>query len=238
MRLCRGPLPDGHPKSGTLYFSVDHDVAALACNLRVTPAVETLRLHQGDCVLLDAHRAPDEWFALASTMPRLTVQGDPQAARPRTCTLFAQELETQSVQSTPLALKLEYVPRLSAAMPMMQGKSIVLVGSYLDIAAVYAHLRPQGIVVGDVVQDFYGKSYRVTDASSANHLFVDDGRKALLRNRCAQHLVVSPGSVRASEYDTVVVMPGVAPSAGKSVCRRCRYQIIAVCHSPFGYSVG
>ena len=238
MRLCRGPLPDGHPKSGTLYFSVDHDVAALACNLRVTPAVETLRLHQGDCVLLDAHRAPDEWFALASTMPRLTVQGDPQAARPRTCTLFAQELETQSVQSTPLALKLEYVPRLSAATPMMQGKSIVLVGSYLDIASVYAHLRPQGIAVGDVVQDSYGKSYRVTDTSSSNHLFVDNGRKALLRNRCEQHLVVSPSGVRASEYDTVVVMPGVAPNAGKSVCRRCRYQIIAVCHSPFGYSVG
>jgi hypothetical protein len=200
--------------------------------------VETLRLHEGDCVLLDAHRAPDEWFALASTMPRLTVQGDPQAARPRACTLFAQELETQPVPSTTLALKLECAPRLSAATPMMQGKSIVLVGSHFDIASVYAHLRPEGIAVGDVVQDFYGKSYRVTDASSANHLFVDDGRKALLRNRCQQHLVVSPGGVRASEYDTVVVMPGVAPSAGKSVCRRCRYQIIAVCHSPFGYAIG
>jgi len=186
-------------------------------------------------VLLDAHRAPDEWFALANTMARLTVQGDPLAPRPRTCTLFAQALETQTVADSKLALKRECVPRLSAAAPMMLGKSIVLVGSHLDIAAVYAHLRPHGITVGDLVQDFYGKLYRVTDAMSLNHLFVDDGRKALLRKRCEQHLVVSPGSVRASEYDTVVVMPGVSPSAGMSVCRRCRYQIIAVCHSPFGY---
>ncbi len=235
MQLCRGPLPDGHPRAGTVYFCADHDVAALACNLRVTPAVETLRLYEGQCVLLDAHRAPDEWFQLASTMPGLTVQGDPLAARPRACTLFARLLETQAAPDTQLPLERVCVPRLSAATPLMQGKSIVLVGSYLDIAAVYTHLRPHGIVVNDVVQDFYGKSYRVTDSSSPNHLFVDDGRRALARNRCQQHLVVSPSGLRASEYDTVVVMPGVAPTAAKSACHRCRYQIIAVCHSPFGY---
>lgn len=236
MAYCRGPLPEGHPSSGVTYFCADHDVAAGACNLTVTPPVETLRHTSGPCVLLDAHRAPDEWFAIACTMPQLVIQGDPDAMRPRACTAFAAELEkVPAPDAVRSRVHLRCVPRLAEAMDAVRGKHIVLVGSHLDVHAVYSHLRPDGMLGGDTVCDMYGRFAAVSGAGNSSHVFVDDGRRALKRTLCTQHLVVPPSGIRAGEYDTVVVMPGVPQCIGRAVCARCRYMVIAVRHSPFGY---
>ena len=236
MQYCRGPLPDGHPVLETTYFSTDHDVAAAACNLAVTPPVEALRHCTGPCVLLDAHRAPDTWLGIALTMPQLIIHGDPDAMRPRTCNAFAAELS----QLTPapvvrVNLRLECVARLAEAVHLVRGKHIVLVGRFEDVHAVYSHLRPDGMVKGDLVCDMHGRSYVVSEAPRSTHVFVDKGRRALSRSHCTQHLVVPPSAIRAGEYDTVVVMPGVPQSIGRAVCVRCRYMVVAVSHSPCGY---
>ena len=230
---CRGPLPDGHPQAGVTYFGVDHDVATAACNLLFAPPVETLRHVPGPCVLLDAHRAPDEWFAIACTMPHLIIQGDPDASRPRACTAFATELEKQ-VPPKRARVHLRYASRLADAMPLARGKCVVLVGSRDTVDSVYHHLRPDGVQVGDVVQDMYGRS-GVVQSVCVGHLFVDDGRRAILRSTARQQLVLSPGGVRAGEFDTVIVMPDVAEPLARAVCTRCRYMIIAIRHSPMGY---
>lgn len=236
MQYCRGPLPAGHPAVGVTYFSPDADVAAQACNLRVTPPVETLRCIDGPCVLLDAHRAPDEWFAIACMIPQLLVQGDPLAPRPRGSTLFAKELEKQESCDQALLPHIACVEKLAQAMPHAKGKSIVLAANYSMACSIYNKLRPNGFENGDLVQDFYGRSYRVSDASSSStHVFIDEGRCAKKRSSLTQHLAVSPSMVRAGEYDTVIVMPGVSPTLGKAVCHRCRYKVIAVAHSPYGY---
>ena len=110
MQLCRGPLPDGHPMPDVLYFSVDQDVAAQACNLSSVPTVEPLRHTTRACVLLDAHRTPDAWYAVACTMPNIIVQGDPDACRPRACMTFATELQKLSIPpAVPLRLHVHYV---------------------------------------------------------------------------------------------------------------------------------
>ena len=237
MQLCRGPLPAGHPQAGVTYFSVDHDVAAGACNLRVTPPIESLRHASGPCVLLDAHRAPNEWYAIALQMPHLIIQGDPAAIRPRGCSTFAAELEALAAPVR-LMPELRCVARLADAMPLGVGKHVVLAGTHEAADQVYRHLRPDGVQPGDVVQDFHGRSYVANDINSATHIFVDNGRRALRRTCLWQHLVVSPSQIRAGEYDTVVVLPGVAPSLGRAVCARCRYMVIAVAHSPRGYITG
>ena len=236
MEYCRGPLPAGHPARGVTYFCVDNDVAAGACNLAVTPPVETLRHVSGPCVLLDAHRAPDEWIGIALTMPQLIIQGDPDSIRPVACNAFAAELEKQPAPPGGPRVHLECVARLSDAIPMVRGKHIVLVGRYEDVQPVYRNLRPDGMLAGDTVCDMYGRSCVVSSTyQSPSHIFVDDGRRALRRSMCTQHLVVSPCNIRAGEYDTVVVMPGVSQRVGRAVGTRCRYMLIGVSHSPCGY---
>lgn len=237
MQLCRGPLADGHPKAGVTYFCVDHDVAAAACNLRVTPPIETLHHTTGPCVLLDAHRAPDEWYAIVLLLPNVIVQGDPAAMRPRTCSAFAAELAKQPQPSAGPRLELRCVSKLVDALPLAQGKHVVLAGTHEDADAVYRHLRPHGLLAGDVVHDLYGRAALVHEARhGSSHVFVDNGRRAVKRTLINQHLVVSPSQIRAGEYDTVVVLPGVAPMLAKAACRRCRYMIVAIAHSPMGYT--
>ena len=238
MELCRGPLPDGHPKNGVTYFSVDHDIAAAACNLRVTPPIEALRHTKGPCVLLDAHRAPDEWYGIVLLMPHILVQGDPLAMRPRTCSMFAAELaKLPCPQTTLTRLELRCVPKLCDALQLVRGKHVVLAGTHEDADTVYQHLRPDGLRAGDIVYDMYGKAAIVhQNQCNTSHVFVDNGRRALARKVTNQHLVVSPSQIRAGEYDTIIVLPGVAPALAKAACRRCRYMIVAVAHSPVGYT--
>ena len=238
MKLCRGPLPAGHPLPGVTYFSPDHDVAENACNLRATPPVEALRRVDGPCVLLDAHRAPDEWFVLADMMPNLLVQGDPRALRPQSCSRFADELAKQPwSQNLPMPQPhVRCVARLRDAWEHAEGKTVVLAANRSTAGTVYQSLRPDGLLAGDLVHDYYGRSYRVNDATSSNtHIFVDGGRLAKKKECLQQHVVVSPGSVRCGEYDTVIVMPGVSPTLGRAVCFRCRFMVVAVAHSPYGY---
>jgi len=234
LMYCRGPLPDGHPKADVTYFGVDHDVATGACNLTFAPPIQPIRHIDGPCVLLDAHRAPDEWFGIACTMPHLIIQGDPDAHRPRTCTVFAAELSKSAAPARSQHVNLGYASRLADAIPMIRGKYIVLVGSRDSVDSVYNHLRPDGVQIGDIVQDMYGRS-GIVDSTSVCHLFVDDGRRAITRSTARQQLVLSPGGVRAGEYDTVIVLPGVAEPLARAVCTRCRYMIIAIRHSPMGY---
>ena len=238
MQYCRGPLPDGHPTPGVTYFCIDHDIAAAACNLRVTPPVEALRHVKGPCVLLDAHRAPDEWYGIALLIPQLLVQGDPQAMRPRGCNSFAAELSKQPCpDSVSVRLELRCVPKLTDALLLARGKQVVLAGTHQDAETVYQHLRPTGLLAGDVVHDMFGKAALVhQDHHHSSHIFVDNGRRALTRKIVSQHVVVSPSQVRAGEYDTVIVLPGVAPALAKAVCHRCRYMIVAVAHSSMGYA--
>lgn len=234
MQLCRGPLSDGHPREGVLYFSADQDVAALACNLAYVPVVEKLRYTSTEAVLLDAHRAPDEWFAMACRMPLLTIQGDPDALRPQSCQLFSIELAKKEAPPRSLICPyLQHAPQLTKATRMARGKWIVLVGSHDSIAAVHHHLRPKGVQPGDVVHDMHGRGGVVDSLMPGKHISVDNGRRTILN--WSQHLVVSPSCVRAGEYDTVIVMPNVAFSLARAVCRRARYMIIGVAHSPCGY---
>lgn len=231
---CRGPLPDGHPADGVTYFCVDHDIATGACNLLFAPPVHALRKVSGLCVLLDAHRAPNAWFAIACNIPQLIIQGDPDAHRPRACTAFADELEKCPCPLPGPRLHMQYANRLADAIPMALGRYIVLVGAYSSVPSVYSHLRPNGVQRGDIVQDMHGRSGQV-DTVSSGHVFVDQGRRAITRVEARQQLVMSPGGILAGEYDTVIVMPDGAQPIVTRVCRRCRYMIIGIRHSPMGY---
>ena len=112
---------------------------------------------------------------------------------------------------------------------------MVLVASHTDRPAVYAHLRPDGLQIGDTVMDMHGRRSKVSGTSLSSHIEVDAGRRMLLQSAVSQDLVVSPSCVRAGEYDTVIVMPGVPEAVARAVCRRVRYMIIGVAHSPYGY---
>ena len=236
MKLCRGPLPDGHPRAGVTYFCPDQDVAPQACNLSCTPVVQNFLFTEGEAVLLDAHRAPDEWFACACRMPRLTVQGDPEAHRPRKCSRFAAELEKAALPVAALlfAPHLQLCGTLMDAMPHARGRTVVLAGSHDSRNTVFEMLRPSGLQRGDGVMDFYGR-YAAVESADALHVHVDGGRRVLRRGLVNQHVVVSPSCVRSGEYDTVIVMPDVPESIGRAICRRTRYRIIAVAHSPYAY---
>jgi len=169
-------------------------------------------------------------------MPQLIIQGDPDAHRPRACTAFAAELAKAPASAAPPARpELRYAGRLAAAIRMARGRYVVLVGAYGSVAPVYNHLRPNGVQHGDIVQDMHGRSGLVETLASG-HVFVDGGRRALTRAEARQQLVLSPGGIRAGEYDTVIVLPDTAQSIVKSVCCRCRYMIIAIRHSPMGYT--
>lgn len=233
MELCRGPLPDGHPKAGVIYFSPDQDVAAQACNLAVTPGIAKFEHTDKEAVLLDAHRAPDEWFECASRMPRLLVQGDPEAYRPRTCTRFATALDACAGFTLPL-VHLRVSPTISDALPHARGRSVILAGSRDTRDTIFQFLRPDGLQPGDGVMDLFGR-YATVHAVAGLYIHVDGGRRVLRRAVVSQHVVVSPSYLRASEYDTVIVMPDVAECMARAACRRVRYMIIAVGHSPYGY---
>ena len=234
MNLCRGPLPDGHPRANVIYFCPDQDVALLACHLAAMPCIESFRHTDKEAVLLDAHRAPDEWFSAACKMPRLTVQGDPDAMRPQHCSRFAAELSKAAPHSSLLRPHLKVAPTLTEALAHASGRTVVAVGTRQSREQTFAFLRPNGLQKGDGVMDFYGRFYTV-DAIDAFSVHVDGGRRVLRRAAVDQHVVVSPSSVRSGEYDTVIVMPDVPERIGQAMCRRNRYQIVAVAHSPFAY---
>ena len=234
MQLCRGPLPDGHPKAGVIYFSPDQDLAPQACNLAAAPPIEPFRHVNVEAVLLDAHRAPDEWFAAAMTMPMLTVQGDPDSyhyGHER----FAAELAKAPASGTPASVLLEVVPTLTEGLRLAQGRKVVLVGSRATREALWAHLRPTGLQPGDPVMDMYGVSGVVVSVRG-DTVFTDGGRRCAPLSRLHQHLIVSPAGVRASEWDSVIVMPDVGERIARAVCRRTRHMIIGVAHSPYGYA--
>jgi hypothetical protein len=235
MRCCRGPLPSGHPRDGVVYFCPDSDVPLSSSGLSRTPVLSRYCYTPGEAVLLDAHRAPDEWFGSACRMDNLTVQGDPDAHRPGSCNLFAGELAKERPLARAVRVHLRCTATLAAALPLARGRLVVLCGSWRVRDEVYAHLRPAGMKAGDGAMDRYGKFTRVHAAPMGASVSVDGGRRLLRANMLEQHVVVSPGTVRAGEYDTIVVMPDVPESIGRAICRRTRYMIIGVGHSPCGY---
>ena len=236
MKLCCGPLPDGHPKAGVTYFCVDQDVAAQACNLRVTPVLSKFEFTTQEAVLLDAHRAPDEWWECAQRMPFLLVQGDALAYRPRSCNKFACELEAcAAVQTSPAVnVHVQVAATISDSLSFARGRSIILAGSRATRDTIFEFLRPQGLQAGDGIMDLYGR-YATIHSLNTMHVNVDGGRRVLRRAVVTQHVVVSPSNLRGSEYDTVIVMPDVAFAVARAACRRTRYMIVGIGHSPFGY---
>lgn len=236
MNLCRGPLPDGHPKAGVLYFCVDQDVPLQACNLRVTPVLLKFEYTDKEAILLDAHRAPDEWWECAKRMPALTLQGDPDAFRPRSCHKFAAALETCSPtfpKHLP-AVHLRIANTIRDSLSMARGRSVILAGSRATRDTIFEFFRPQGLQPGDGVMDLNGR-YATVHTLTSMHVNVDNGRRVLRRAVVTQHVVVSPSCLRASQYDTIIVMPDVPFYVAQTACRRTRYMIIGVGHSPFGY---
>jgi hypothetical protein len=237
MRVCRGPLPEGHPAPGTIYFCVDHDIALAASGMQRTPVLQSYAFTDKPAVLLDAHRAPNEWFASACRMPNLLVQGDPLALRPKACARFAAELAKAAVpRGVRAAPQLRFSRTVTACLPNLLGRAVVLCGSHETRDRLYAHIRPEGMVKGDGAMDRHGKYTQVHETpSSALSVSVDGGRRMASRAHLYQHVVVSPGSVRAGEYDTVVVMPDVPEPIARAVCHRARYMVIGVGHSPVAY---
>ena len=155
MQLCRGPLPDGHPYSDVVYFCPDQDIAAQACNLNVTPVLHKFEFTSRKAVLLDAHRAPDEWYGLACKMDNLTVQGDPDAFRPMSCNLFASALNSCPVQFTVPKVHLRVSLTLTEALEHVLGKSIILVSNHTTRDEVFNFLRPNGPQCGDGIEDMH-----------------------------------------------------------------------------------
>ena len=235
MQWCRGPLPAGHPRRGVVYFCPDGDVPLAASNLSCTPVLKKYAYTDKEAVLLDAHRAPDDWFASACQMPRLTICGDPCAWRPRSCNLFAHELDKQECTCTLRAPQIECVPTISAALSLMRGISIILCGTREVRDAIYAHLRPSGALAGDGARDRFGKYTQLAEAPRGQSVSVDGGRRMVRLDQLEQHMVVSPSMLRSCEYDTVVVMPDVPCPYARAVCRRTRYMVVGVAHSPLGY---
>lgn len=236
MNLCRGPLPDGHPRAGVTYFCPDQDIAPQACNLACAPVISNFLFTEGEAVLLDAHRAPDEWFACACRMPQLIVQGDPDAYRPRKCIRFAAELGTVPAV-TPVLTPVPHIQlfhKLSDAISPARGRTVVVTGGHESRNAVFDVLRPNGLQRGDGIMDFYGR-YAVVEFADVSHIHVDGGRRVLRRGVVNQHVVVSPSCIRGGEYDTIIIMPDVPEKIGRAICRRARYSIIAIAHSPLAY---
>lgn len=233
---CRGPLPEGHPRAGVKYFCIDADVPLLATGLAVTPVLTKYAYTDNEAVLLEAHRAPDEWFAAACKMPNLLVCGDPDAWCPRQSTLFAAELAKQPISRAPaLRPHVGLTATITEAMPQCRGQSVILCGSYEVCSSVYAHLRPEGMRVGDGAVDQFGRYTKVHRILSPVSVSIDGGRCVKRLTQLEQHIVVSPSMVRSGEYDTVVILPGVSLLCARAVCRRARYMIIGVGHSPLGY---
>ena len=237
MSLCmvRGPLPEGHPKAGVLYFCPDADVPLAASGLATTPVLQKYAYTEKEAVLLEAHRAPDEWFAAACRMPHLTIQGDPDARRPSTCALFAAELDKQPAVPRCIWPHLRCMPTLSSAIPLAKGRRVVLCGTYEMRDRLFAHLRPRGMQAGDGMMDRYGRYTALEKRMHAPWLSVDGGRRMVREDAIEQHVVVSPSNIRSGEYDTVIVMPDVPESFGRSICRRARYMVVAIGHSPRAY---
>ena len=233
--LCRGPLPEGHPLPGVVYFCADADVALGACGLATTPAIQNYHCTDKPAVLLDAHRAPDEWFGTACRMPNLTIQGDPDAIRPVGCNRFAAELAKKSAEPNTKRPHLECTATLTEALPHAIGRCVVLCGTYDMRNNVFTYLRPDGLQVGDGAVDRYGRYTQVHQLVSAAHYAIDGGRRMIRRDLLEQHVTVSPSTVRGGEYDTVIVMPDVPEKIAKAVCKRTRYLIVGVAHSPLAY---
>lgn len=235
--LCRGPLPAGHPQPNVVYFCADADLALAACGLATAPPIQNYHYTEKTAVLLDAHRAPDEWFGAACRMPHLTIQGDPDAIRPVGHNLFATELAKESAEEHTTHPNLQCTPTLSAALPHARGRCVVLCGTYDMRNNVFDHLRPNGLSQGDGAVDRYGRYTEVHSVTSSTHYAIDGGRRMVRRDMLEQHVTASPSTVRAGEYDTVIVMPDVPEKIAKAVCKRTRYLIVGVAHSPMAYVV-
>ena len=234
MQLCRGPLPDGHPYNDVRYFCPDQDVAAQACNLNATPALHKFEFTTQRAVLLDAHRAPDEWFALACKMPNLVVQGDPDAYRPMHCNSFASALSACVTTMQVPKVHLHVRPTLTEALQLVRGRSVILASNQHARDEAFKFLRPSGLQRDDGIEDMHGK-YATVHNITSSHVFVDNGRRVLKRSCVRQHLVVSPSNLRACEYDSIIVMPDVPEKFARAACRRVRFMIIGIAHSPFAY---
>ena len=234
MQLCRGPLPDGHPMKDVLYFCPDQDVAAQACNLHTTPALHKFEFTNKKAVLLDAHRAPDEWYAIACQMPQLIVQGDPDAFRRMGCNRFASVLQSCAIPAALPLVHLRISDTITSALQLAQGKCVIVTSNRSSRDEIFTFLRPNGLQPGDAIEDMHGK-YAIVHSLNASYVFVDNGRRVLKRDFIRQHIVMSPATLRACEYDTVIVMPDVPEKFARAICRRVRYMIVGVAHSPFGY---
>ena len=234
MQLCRGPLPDGHPKNDVAYFCPDQDVPAQACNLNVIPALQKFEFTNQKAVLLDAHRAPDDWFALACKMPNLLVQGDPDAFRPSNCNCFASVLSSCAVPAPLPKLKLRISLSVTESLQHALGRTAILVYNVSACDELFTFLRPNGFQVGDSIEDIHGQHFCVHNLSSS-HVFVNNGRRVLKRSLVRQNFVVSPSRLRSCEYDTMIVMPDVPEKFARAACRRVRYMIIGIAHSPMAY---
>jgi hypothetical protein len=235
MQLCRGPLPEGQPREGVQYFCPDLDVPLAASGLCRVPVIQPYQYTESEAVLLEAHRAPDDWFAAACRMPNLLIQGDPDARRPAACNLFAGELGKEPARPRAVHPHAGYTPTLSAALPLARGRTVVLCGSYEISDAVYAHLRPDGPVAGDGAMDRYGRYTQVHALMHGPYVSVDGGQRQA--KDLVQHVAISPSMVRSGEYDTVIVMPDVPEPFARAICRRTRYFVIGVGHSPIGYLI-
>lgn len=237
MLVCRGPLPPGHPAPGTTYFCVDFDIPLFATGLSRAPVLQSFAFTDQPAVLLEAHRAPNEWFASACRMPNILVQGDPQALCPRSCARFKAELSKADAPVHPRCTPhLRFTRTVTACLPGLLGRVVVLCGSHETRDTLYAALRPSGMRKGDGAMDRRGKYTQVHETpTSTLSISVDGGRRLAARAHLYQHLVVSPGSVRSGEYDTVVVMPDVPEPIARAVCHRVRYMVIGVGHSPRAY---
>jgi len=222
---------------GTVYFCPDLDIPLAASGLLRAPVLEKYAYTEKPAVLIDAHRAPDDWFTLACAMPNLILQGDPCAMRPSRCSLFYAELVKQPVPAAPrVRPQLQFSATLHACIGDSLGRTVVLCGSYETRDRLYDHLRPDGMQAGDGAMDRHGKYTQVHETpTGASVVSVDGGRRFARQEYLTQHVVVSPSTVRSSEYDTVIVMPDVPEMIAQAVCRRARYLVIGVGHSPYGY---
>lgn len=237
MHLIRGPLPDGqHPMAGTVYFSPDHDIPLAASGLARTPSIQGFAHTDRPAVLLEAHRAPDEWYAAALLMPQLVVQGDPLALRPHKCSLFASELARCEEPEKSVKPHVEISPTLTAALPGALGRWMILCGCRDTREKLYKHLRPSGMVEGDGAMDRFGKYTKVHETPTSSYtVCVDGGRRLARLDALFQHIVLSPSMLRSGEYDTILVMPDVPESIGRAACRRARYKVIGIGHSAMAY---
>lgn len=235
MRVRRDPLV-GHPREGVIYFCPDADVPLAATGLLRTPVLSKYAFTEEEAVLLEAHRAPDDWFGAACRMPNLTVVGDTDAPRPRSCNLFAGELAKCAPAPRGPQPNVGMTATLTEAVPLSRGRCIVLCGSHAVRDAVFAHLRPGGMIAGDGAMDRYGR-YTQVHRQVGSSVEVDGGARVVRSDQLDQHVVASPSTVRSGEYDTVIVMPEVPFAFARCVCRRTRFLVVGVAHSPLGYVV-